>query len=386
MPELLIAPAASDSEVDEALRLACQVFSENNTAANYRDYKAVLWRDDPAFASHNVLIARTRAGALAGLIRVIPRRLRRAGQSMRVAGISSVCVKPEFRGRGYSVPLMEHALEHCRSLGFDVAFLIARRAADHYYTQFGFWGVSSYNRLSITRSAAPGGTPAAIAFPPARREWIDCYRSAHVECYADSFGWFERDRSYWDFLLKRLSLLPGVEFRGITRHGTPLGYVVKGNGLIHEVAFLDALPAAELVHALAPSAGDAALTLQLDLPPEHRLCRMLQNFDCSIRYRECTYGGHMLRILNADRVADLLAERVTARLGALGCTPLSGGAEGIAIRWDGKQCRVELSTQARKRPGYEQSCILLGALSLSGNRADSVDRLLPFNISFCDQV
>ena len=332
------------------------------------------------------MIARTPAGELAGVVRIVPRQLRRAGQSLRVAGISSVCVNPEFRGRGYSVPLMEHALNHCQSLGFDLALLIARRAADHYYTQFGFWGISSYNRVSIAPSTAPGSPHPPIEFAPANREWIECYRTAYRESYSDSFGWFERDQAYWEFLFKRLRLLRGVEIRGITWRGEPAGYVVTGHESIHEVAFLDALPADDLIHALVSLAGAADRSLQLDLPPEHRLCRRLQGLDWSIRFRECSYGGHMVRVLRPDRVADLLAERATSRLQALGCAELSGGAEGVVIRWDGTRCRVELSGQARTRPGYEQTCVLLGALSLSANRESFIDQLLPFNISFCDEL
>lgn len=386
MHKLLIAPAASAAEVDEAFRLACEVFSGNDTAPNYPDYKTALWRDDPAFAESNVMIGRTPEGELAGVVRIVPRQLHRAGQTMRVAGISSVCVNPAFRGRGYSVPIMEHALDHCQSLGFDLALLIARRAADHYYTQFGFWGLSSYNRVSIAPFTAPRGALAPIDFPSANGDWIECYRRAYAECYSNGFGWFERSRPYWVFLLKRLSLLPGVEFRSITLRGAPVGYVVKGNGSIHEAAFLDTLPADQLVHALVPLAGAADGSLQLDLPPEHRLCGMLENFDRSIKFRECSYGGHMLRILNVNRVADLLAERATGRLAALGCKPLADDVDGIVIRWDGTRCRVEVTGQARVRPGYHQTCVLLGALSLSGKRESFVDPMLPFNVSFSDQI
>lgn len=386
MPELVIAPAESAATADEALRLACAVFSEGGAAATYPDYKAVLWRDDPTFAESNVMVARTPAGQMAGIIRIVPRQLRRAGQAIRAAGISSVCVNPAFRGQGHSVPLMERTLEHCQARGFDLAFLIARRAADHYYTRFGFWGVSSYNRVSIAVAAAPAKPVTDIGFVPANPDWIDDYRAAHVESYANSFGWFERDRDYWKYLLKRLSLVPGIEFLSITRHGAPLGYLVKEGGLIREVATRDATSDDALVHALASLVDASALPLQLDIPPEHRLCRQLQGFDTSVRYRECSYGGHMVRILNAEHVAAMLAERVAERLGPSGCGRLSGGGNGIDIHWDGARCRVDLSPQARTRPGYEQTCALLGAQSLSGNRESLVDQPLPINISFPDQV
>ena len=387
MSKLLIAPATSTAEVDEAFHLACAVFSERNAAASYPTYKAMLWREDPAFAEANIIIGRTAAGELAGIVRIVPRRLHRVDQTMRVAGISSVCVNPALRGRGYSVAIMEHALKHCRSLGYDLSLLIARRAADHFYTQFGFWGVSSYSRVYIgVPKSQPGSATATLDFPPANAAWIECYAQAYAETYSQSFGWFERSGADWAFLLKRAGLLPGVDVRTITLDGKPVGYVVAGSGLVHELAFVDALTADQLVPALASYAGTADGSLELALPPEHRLCRSLANFDWSVRFRECSYGGHMLRILNVDRAADMLGERAARRLGALGCKPLVESVDGVAVRWDGVRSRVELSGQARVRPGYQQTCVLLGALSLSDARESVADSALPFNVSFPDQL
>ena len=94
----------------------------------------------------------------------------------------------------------------------------------------------------------------------------------------------------------------------------------------------------------------------------------------------------MLRILNVDRAADMLGERATRRLAGLGCKPLVEGVDGVTIRWDGLGSRVELTDQARVRPGYPQTCVLLGARSLSDARESVADPALPFNVSFPDQL
>lgn len=383
MHELVIMPATSAAEVDEALRLACDVFADRNPAAGYPEYKATLWRDDPAFTNGNVIIGRTPTGEVAGVVRIVPRTLHRVAQVMRVAGISSVCVNPAFRGRGYSVAIMEHALRHCQSLGFDVALLIARRAADHYYTQFGFWGVSSYNRVSIAASKAPRGAAPEIGFQAAYGDWIDHYSRAYAESYSSSFGWFARSRPHWVYLVKRLSLLPGVEFRTITLRGAPVGYVVIGNGSILEAAFIEALTADQLVRALVSYTGAADNFLQLDLPPEHRLCGMLENFDWSIRFRECSYGGHMVRILNPTRVANSLAERVHIRLDQLGATRYAEACGDFRLTFDGSKCEVHAPAGAGPL-SYEQTCWLLGIRTPASPL--TVDVRLPFNVSFPDQV
>jgi predicted N-acetyltransferase YhbS len=161
-----VRPARSDAEAHEAYALALSIFGETAAMDAYRDYKTALWFDDPAYAPENVIVARS-GGAICGVSRIVPRTLYRRGQAYAMAGISSVCVAPALRGRGLSRTLIEHTLERCRARGFDFAFLVARRAADHYYTRFGFRGIASYSRV-VVRVPAAAASPALVLENPTR--------------------------------------------------------------------------------------------------------------------------------------------------------------------------------------------------------------------------
>src|SRR5436309_693260 len=129
MTNLTVAPARTEDEVQLALKLAVSVFEPASEMNDYPRYKAHLWREDPSFESANLMLARIASEPPCGLVRIVPRTVYRAKEAFSVAGISSVCLEPEKRGKGLSLALMTQTLEHCRERGFDFAFLFARRAA-----------------------------------------------------------------------------------------------------------------------------------------------------------------------------------------------------------------------------------------------------------------
>ena len=189
--------ASSDEDVEAAFRLAVSVFGPSSGIDQYDSYKLSIWRDDPSYALDNFVLGRTEDQSVCGLVRIVPRKVFRGQQAFVVAGISSVCLSPQQRGDGISVTLMEYALEYCRQREFDFAFLFARRAADHYYTRFGFQGISSYNQLKVQFGSL--ASDSRFETGPAKEKYFDVYRAAHDKCYSETFGRVERTPAYWRF-------------------------------------------------------------------------------------------------------------------------------------------------------------------------------------------
>ena len=385
MHELSFSSARTTEDVEEAFRLALSIFSENSALANYPDLKTALWREDPSFEPGNLLLARDDSRRLVGMVRIVPRSLYRVDQKFTVAGVSSVCIDPEFRGKGFSSRLMKYALEQSCARGFDLALLFARRAADHYYTRFGFWGLSSYNR--VTFQLEPGGgtptQPVTLAVP--RAADADAFAVAHADCYAGCFGRFERAPAYWRFLARKLAGITGTQWLAIMIGGVTVGYVIASGEVVHEIACTAGVAAGDVMRALPGAlriSGNAPLVFEI--PPQHRLVRDMAHTDMTVSFRECSYGGHMVRILDVSAVADAYARRAADHYRAMGAGRMETMVDGIRIARDGESSHATVVADGPSL-SYAQTCRLLGSHTLS-TAPDGHDRILPFNVSFPDQL
>lgn len=360
MTALVVVPARSEREVRQAQGLACSVFESASGIADYASYKTLLWREDPTFAPENLMLAHLGGGPPCGLVRIVPRTIFRGDQAFSMAGISGVCLDPALRGRGLSVPLMEQTLVDCRKRGFDLAFLFARRAADHYYTRFGFWGVSAYSRTSV-RLTSVSSDPRLALLEDGQETNLDVYQAAYDRCYRNVFGRFARSPADWRFLLRRLSCLGNVHFSTLLFEGRVMGYVLWSDGVIHELAWLEGVQVQAIVALLAATVPGAAekSALNLEISSQHRLVAEAYGLDLTISGRECIYGGHMARILNPAALLDRMAER---------SPPAALGLRHLA--------KVERFT-------HRDTCRLLGAWSPTDCH-HSVEPVLPLDISFPD--
>lgn len=313
MTALAVVPAHSEREVCQAQDLAYSVFESASGNSDYASYKTLLWREDPTFAPENLMLAYLGEGPPCGLVRIVPRTVFRGDQAFTMAGISSVCLKPDFRGRGLSVPLVEQTLVYCRERGFDLAFLFARRAADHYYTRFGFWGVAAYSRISV-RLTNVSPDPRLALLTDGLEKNLDVYRVAYDRCYKNVFGRFFRSPADWRFLLRRLSYLRNVCFSELMLEGQAVGYVLWGDGVVHELAWLEGVEVQAIVALLAATVPGVAEkgVLNFEVPPQHRLLVEAYGLDIMVSGRECIYGGHMACILNPTALLDRMTERSPA--------------------------------------------------------------------------
>jgi GNAT superfamily N-acetyltransferase len=356
MTGITVAPAASDQDVQGAFELAKSVFAGAG-AADDGAYKSLLWFEDPTFEPRNLLLAKSASGVPCGLVRIVPRVMVRVGERYTVAGISSVCLAPEVRGGGHSRTLMEHALQHCRDRDFDFAFLVARRAADHYYTRFGFRGIASYSRVMVRVPGAAVSGALALGEPDAAD--VPVYSAAYDACYANTFWRVERTAAYWRFLMERCRR-QGLRLSSLVLEGRSVGYAITGAAVVHELAYTDEVPAGALVRLLADAVG-ADATLLLEMPPEHRFVVNAYGLDMTLSARECTYGGHMVRVLSTLRLLERLAARAPADAAALAHLAHTDCLD------------------------HRETCRLLGAWSPTETRAGE-DRPLHFDVSLADQV
>lgn len=357
MPELNVRPVASEAEYDRAYRIALATFDQYSAMEGYSLHKHFLWSTDPYAEHQNILLA-WYEGKPAGLIRVVPRVICRIDQTFSVAGISSVCITAGLQGKGLSVPLIEQSIALCTERGFDIAFLFARRAADHYYTRFGFSGVASYARVSIKIPPAENNYR-DFTLSSANMELVGLYAAAYERSYHDCFGRVQRTAAHWKFLLGSFKYMKDCSFYTISASGSAAGYVVWDGKKILEIAIDEIIKGPAIISFLKNCFCPREEALEMEMLPQHTLYRFFESLDTSYKSRECSYGGHMARILNRESVIKKMTER-------------------------SPDLYPDMKEIARKKMlTHHETCSLLGIFSPSLQEYPSQDAL-PFDICSLD--
>lgn len=309
MHNLLVRPVQNAGEFTEAYNIALSVFAENTSMPGYADYKLFNWESDPYFSYKNILLAKY-DGEPAGLIRIVPRKLFRGTSPFSVAGISSVCLLPQLRGQGLSVSLMEQTLAYCKEQGYEIAFLFARRAADHYYTRFGFYGITSYSRVFVSSSLKSAQMQLSVS--EVDDTLYSLYNDAYENCYRECFGRIERTEAYWKFVIDSIERRKEYRFHTIRLNEMPIGYLIAGQTNICEIAVNTAIPGEELIqlvisNRLVECTNDK---IEIEMLPQHSLMNSFSGTDITVQSRECTYGGRMVKILDVDAVSSKLEKGI----------------------------------------------------------------------------
>lgn len=100
--------------------------------------------------------------------------IRAGDQSFHVAGIQNVCVRPEYRGRGFSGQLCQAALQKARELQYDFGMLFTSQPLVKLYAAAGWQPVTASNLLQFDETGREVPIPEnqiPMYYPLVRREF-----------------------------------------------------------------------------------------------------------------------------------------------------------------------------------------------------------------------
>jgi predicted acetyltransferase len=269
---------------------------------SYTEYKQNSWVNDPYFDYKNIFVAKRNENII-GLIRIVPRQLHINSIPLKLAGISSVCLLPEFQRKGLSVPLMKKTLSYAKEAGYDVSALFARRSADYYYNKFGFFGVAAYSKLLIKNDKSVIDSEFELC--DFDIDNIRLYSEAYDFSYEKCSGFIYRNEQYWKYLFSSLQYRNGITFKSIKLKTVTLGYVIYNDNHVYEIAFKKNTDGLRVINFLNTTLGKEQLIV--NALTQHRIISFLTEKDVVYQTRECYYGGHMMRILNVESVSEKLA-------------------------------------------------------------------------------
>ena len=279
--------AESELDIAAAIELEHLVIGSRGTVAE----KILLWSRYPKFLKRDIVMMTCKQSCI-GVVRIVPQIFLFSGQRYKSAGISAVSIHPDYRGMGLSKILMDYAINEITDRKFDFSHLIARRAVDHYYNKFDFFGASSYQKIVIAKQSGIPASDLRLAEGVSEQD-LGVFQESYRYSYEFVNGRCHRNWDLWLHILFRKNYLD-CSIRAIKSVcGNTIGYVVLKENTIYELGLLeeyyDTKPVYKLISLLSFSDG-------WFLPFKHRLTCFLRYYDVQFISRECYFGGHMLRL------------------------------------------------------------------------------------------
>jgi predicted acetyltransferase len=308
------------------------------------------------------------------------------GRRVQVAGVASVAVAPEARGRGRGTQLIEHLHATARARGAALAILYPFRQA--FYARLGYAPSSPYHRLRLHPASIPWRCEARVR--PARGTDLPDMRACWEAAATRHTGRLARTDRLWDARLsaaRRTWLV--VEGDGGVR-----GYVswtleqqqphAETTLVVREMAAIDDV-AERWLWGLIGAQRDQIATVHVDVSEDDPVARVLLDADRGrfgdgeLEHALGEVGaGPMLRVLDARRA---LEARGWLAEGTLVVSVRPHGHAGRAAAPVGETLEIVVR-QGRARVGATQAephvrldATALAAVAFGGCRAAHAARL-----------
>lgn len=206
--------------------------------------------------------------------------------------LSFICVNELHRGKGFSKKLMEFSIQLCVDRGKKACFVIARKSVDYYYNKFSFYGFSNYPKIIIKNGKIPFNKK--LNFVPLDISSINEIKETYHVVYNKLFGSFYRNKENWNFILKKARKI-NVELCIIRDFDDKtMGYICFDKLNIYEIALNSQKDYPQVLKNIMYKQKSDSITFHGST--NHPLASKIENFDHTVSYRKCWYGGHMIRI------------------------------------------------------------------------------------------
>lgn len=219
-----------------------------------------------------------------------------------VSFLSYICIHRDYRKKGLSIKLMEKTIQIAEVNKNAASIVIARKAVDHYYTQFSFYGFSNYPKIEVRQFDYKKNSE--NKFIPLTRELINEVSSIYHNVYTKLTGACYRSLDDWHFIIEKAKNI-GVNLNVIlNKESKIIGYIAFKNKDVFEFSLIDKRLYKSILADLTLFLNE--LNISFHLGNNHPLFNEIRHLDFTYSYRECWYGGHMMRINNEAIFKEML--------------------------------------------------------------------------------
>ena len=297
--------ARNRNEIKMAYELASSIFGSNYKESRRR--KNHYLRYDKIKDPGEVIIAMDN-GRIIGTLRVVERRNMFLGSLLKTAGITNVCVDPDYQGKGVGRGLVERSIELMCERKYPISLVVARRAVDGFYAKYGFVGTGIFCDLSISNLAAVKkdlieGNNYHRCFD---KRFVKEYERMYNSTYAKIPLSFYRSGDWWRrFDQKNKHRIKKKDFVNIVDAGKLIGYfIVQNKKIVEAASYLGSI--ARFSKALIGCFVQAGIfDPDITISPVHPCHKYIKdNFSHTFSARRVFNGGHMVRIVISSKVED----------------------------------------------------------------------------------
>lgn len=377
---MYIGCARSPQELESAIALAAVTFRSNEDVVTALDVKLYLMSPRVRITENDVVVIADDDQKILGTCFLIDRLFNKKGIRLKGTFLSSICIAESMRGKGLSSQLMNCAIAECESRSSDFAILIARRAVDHFYNKFGFWGISTYSKLSFKFDEIAKLNYRCVIRSATEKD-IDSIEKIHILVYSFLLGSCERSLENWRHILWKTKW-QGASFTIFQTEGVVVGYVIHSASDIFEIAAANGASYLDLLSCLGREFS--VKTFAVHTSQYHPIVNELRDLDFSIYSRQCSYGGHMVRIVADKKMLEIFRQDLKGYFLGTEQTKHTLCTKHFDVELSDADISININTSAF---GYENTCHLMGSSYLSAEpQIQSLLNLRPFNVPVFDQV
>jgi predicted acetyltransferase len=311
--------ARNNKEKNEALSLASLVFINENDLTYS---KSNLLSVNGNINNSDVVILKKNNENVCGCCFLIDRFFVRNNEKIKGTFFSSICIAESERGNSFSIKMLKEAIRQSNMRNSKFSILIARRAVDYFYNKLSFWGISQYSKILISKLESRLVNK-NISFKKSSAKDIKLMNSIYEKTYLNSFGPCIRNENNWNYILKK-SFIQNVFVKTILIEEKFSGYIIFSKNIIYEIALVNEFDYIDVLNFYSATFLEDE-DLLVHCSERHLLIKELSNSDFTLQKRQCSYGGHMVRV-NTNSNSDEISFQKTCDL--MGVKYLSSSNDG----------------------------------------------------------
>ena len=375
--------ASNSNEINKAIELAAEIFRTKGEKLTDELIEIQRKINSPTglLSQNDVVVLISPTKEVCGTIFLVDRLLFNPSIELKGTYLSSICVSEKFRGMGLSNLLIETAISEIKKRGSAIAILIARRAVDHFYNKFNFWGISQYNKIKIKRQIFFNKS---YEIKTVELDDLLVINEIYSNRYQFNYGASKRDIEFWKYIFWK-SRFENNEFKSIKIDGILVGYVIYSENNVYEIALnsnICMLDAVNLIFSKATYEDIIIHTSEKDISLIN-----LSEKDYIFEARDCMFGGHMLRIIDPLKITILLNKKIEKIIAKYGMHNLNYNylSESKNFHLNINKGLISINIHGNEF-SYEESIALLGIKTAYNSSKFPFCFYDSFNIPLYDQI